>query len=234
MRHSADSYSRSRCRSREYRATAVKHECRLHVEPLEDRRMLAVITVDSLADNLTSDGLITLREAIEAANNDTIADAMENVQAGSGADTIEFDPALFISGPQTILLSLPTREALTLLSDITITGPGAALLTIDASENDLTPNSTPLDGTTTDDGDGSSVFVILGPEISVSIAGLSLTGGDAPIGGGIVVTSANLNLYGLVVYGNKALNGGGIHVLAGGANEVAISNSIIGHTQTAD
>ncbi len=56
---------------------------RLRAEPLEDRRLLAVLTVDSLADNTTNDGLITLREAILAANNDAVADATEGVQAGS-------------------------------------------------------------------------------------------------------------------------------------------------------
>ena len=46
--------------------------------------MLAVITVDSLADNTTDDGLITLREAIVGANTDSVADATEGTQAGSG------------------------------------------------------------------------------------------------------------------------------------------------------
>jgi CSLREA domain-containing protein len=40
-------------------------------EVLEDRSLLSTITVTSLADNTTSDGLITLREAILAANNGT-------------------------------------------------------------------------------------------------------------------------------------------------------------------
>ena len=45
-------------------------------EALEARRVLATITVDSLADNTTSDAFTTLREAITTANasadNDTI------------------------------------------------------------------------------------------------------------------------------------------------------------------
>ena len=76
---------------------------RLAVETLEDRRMLAVITVDSLLDNFdpgapTSDGVVTLREAITAANTNAVSG---DAPAGSGADTILFDAAL--SG-QTITL----------------------------------------------------------------------------------------------------------------------------------
>jgi CSLREA domain-containing protein len=87
-------------------------------EVLEDRSLLSTITVTSLADNTTSDGLITLREAILAANN------------GSGADTIVFDAALTFGGPATITLGGTQLE---LTSDVTIIGPGANQLTIDGN-----------------------------------------------------------------------------------------------------
>ena len=64
--------------------------------------MLAVITVNSIADDLVGDGMVTLREAIQAANTDTSVDGSV---AGSGADTILFDATLFAS-PQTITLAL--------------------------------------------------------------------------------------------------------------------------------
>jgi CSLREA domain-containing protein/uncharacterized repeat protein (TIGR01451 family) len=51
----------------------------------------SVITVTSAADNTDVDGLITLREAIQAANTDMSVDGST---AGSGADTIVFDPSL--------------------------------------------------------------------------------------------------------------------------------------------
>ena len=65
---------------------------RLRFESLEARRMLAVFTVDLLLDNFdpnapTTDGLITLREAILAANSNA---AVGDAPAGSGADTIDF------------------------------------------------------------------------------------------------------------------------------------------------
>src|SRR5213593_1455924 len=61
---------------------------RPRLEPLEDRTAPAVLTVNSLLDNTTAgNGLVTLREAIPAANNDTTTDLG---QTGSGADTIVF------------------------------------------------------------------------------------------------------------------------------------------------
>ena len=55
---------------------------RLVAEPLETRNLLAVITVDSISDVTADDGQITLREAIAASNNDTLADAQEGQQSG--------------------------------------------------------------------------------------------------------------------------------------------------------
>ena len=52
----------------------------------------ATLTVNSLADDTTSgNGLVTLREAVAAANADTATDLG---QSGSGADTIVFDASL--------------------------------------------------------------------------------------------------------------------------------------------
>ena len=95
-------------------AERLSHRRRLSFQTLEDRRMLAVITVDSLLDNTTNDGLITLREATVAANNDAVADATEGTQAGSGADTIEFAPALDGGTITLILGELGITESLTI------------------------------------------------------------------------------------------------------------------------
>src|SRR5262245_43042485 len=72
------------------------------LEVLEDRQTPAVLTVNSLLDNaIAGDNLVTLREALLAANSDGATDLG---QTGSGADTIVFDPALTASGPATVLL----------------------------------------------------------------------------------------------------------------------------------
>ena len=81
----------------------------LRLEPLEDRRMLTTFLVDSLDDVVAEDGVITLREAIEAANtNAAIGDAV----AGSDTETdqITFKADLFAGGPATIGLTNTPAE----------------------------------------------------------------------------------------------------------------------------
>src|SRR5262249_42489568 len=91
---------------------------RPHFETMEDRRMLAVLTVNSLADNTTGgDGLVTLREAIIASNNDALTDLG---QTGSDVDTIQFAPGL------TGTITLAGASQLTITDGVIINGPGAA------------------------------------------------------------------------------------------------------------
>jgi len=120
------------------RRHATPYSRRLRLEPLEDRCLLALVTVTTLADTVNfNDGVTSLREAIFATN--TVP----------GADTIDFAPSLFANGPGTILL---TQGELRITDSLTINGPGAHLLTIDASGNDPTPVEK--------NGDGSRVFSI--------------------------------------------------------------------------
>lgn len=82
--------------------------------------LAAPITVTTLADELNADGDCSLREAIEAANTNTIVDACG---AGDpGADLITFG----VSGT----IALGSAGQLTITDDLTIAGPGAASLTI--------------------------------------------------------------------------------------------------------
>ena len=92
------------------------------VELLEDRRVLATLMVNSAEDpGVGSDGLVTLREALAAANSDGTTDLMESA---SGADTIVFDPNVFALS-RTIQLA---SGQLSINSDLSINGPGADLL----------------------------------------------------------------------------------------------------------
>src|SRR5438876_9839383 len=96
---------------------------RLFFEPLENRLAPAILTVNSLADspvNLT-DATVTLRDAIDAANKDVAVSP--GGPSGSGADEIRF--ASNVTGA--IALS---QGKLTISSDLTLTGPGANLLTV--------------------------------------------------------------------------------------------------------
>lgn len=172
----------------------------LRYEPLEDRRLLAVVTVDTLSDTVDfNDGHTSLREAIFATN--TVP----------GADTINFAPALTANGPATILL---TQGELKIADALTITGPGSNLLTIDASGNDPTP--------TVDNGDGSRIFNIDDGNatslLEVAVSGLTLTGGDlARVGtqGGAILSKENLSITDVTISDSTAVSGGGIYSSGG-------------------
>ncbi len=182
----------------------------LRFEPLEDRRLLAVVTVGNTLDvvngdtssianliaNNGGDG-ISLREAITAANNT------------AGADTVLFDHSL--SGQSIAINSqLPT-----ITDSLTITGLGADLLTIDAGNGADNTFAT---------GDGYRIFNITDGTsalINVEISGLTLTGGDAPRGvngsqtagssgasGGAILNMENLTITASAISGNAAGGGG--------------------------
>lgn len=159
---------------------------------------LIVDTKDDESDGNFSEGDVALREAIEIANGST------------QIDTIEFAAELTAGGPDTILLTL---GELLISEDLTIAGPGANLLTIDASGSDPTPNSTLVD-LIANDGDGSRVFHVNKPAalIDVEIMGLTLTGGDVAGKGGGIYNAESLTVTGVVITGNIAFgdNGGGI------------------------
>ena len=176
---------------------------RLRFEPLEDRRMLS-ITVNTLADSFdVNDGVTSLREAIFAAN--TVP----------GADTIDFAPSLTASGPATILL---TQGELKITDSLTIHGPGANLLTVDASGNDPTPDANNGDGSRVFDFDDSNA----GTQLAMAISDLKITGGDvADVGGGILCRES-LTATDLIVTNNAAGVGGGI-ALAGSPSSVRSS-----------
>jgi hypothetical protein len=163
-----------------------------------------------------NDGLTSLREAIFATN------------LVSGPDTIEFSPALTASGPATILL---TQGELRISDDLTINGPGANSLTIDASGNDPTPDI--------DDGKGSRVFHIndgLATSIEATFKDLSFTGGDALGVGGAIFSRESLVIDSCTVFENTIQSaaftgGGGIGVSLRDGAHFEMSNSVVSNNQ---
>ncbi len=218
---------------------------RLHVEQLEDRRMLAVITVDSLADNLFVDGEVTLREAIAAANtNLPVGDAPTGSIVG---DTIRFAAAL--SG-QTITLGgaeLSITEALTIdatalaenvtidannasrIFNITTTGgfvfDGITLAGLTLTGGRTTGDNANFSDTTFSGGAIRSLTSIL-TIVQSTISGNSTTG-DYADGGGIfassVVTLTSSTISGNSTTGNYA-SGGGIRTISG---DVTLTSSTV-------
>src|SRR5947207_15233320 len=92
------------------------------VERLEARRLLAGITVTGTGDTVATDGIVTLREAITAANTNA---ASGDAAAGTpGLDTIDFNiPG---AGVQTIT---PGTDLPTITDPVTIEGytqPGSS------------------------------------------------------------------------------------------------------------
>ncbi|MCX7424360.1 MAG: right-handed parallel beta-helix repeat-containing protein [Planctomycetia bacterium] len=139
--------------------------------------------VTSLDKAIANDGVLTFMEAFEAANrNQPVGDA----EAGSFSeqDCIQFADGL--SG--TILLE---DGELAIVGDLNIEGPGAEHLTFDAK--------------------GQNRVFFIHPRVSVSLNGITVTGGSAHDGGGIcsygalIVTNSTLS-------GNSASgDGGGIY-----------------------
>ena len=146
------------------------HGRRPHVEAL-DQRLLLSITVNNLIDETTpNDSLISLREAITQANNT------------AGADTIVFAPSLNGS------INLANGQ-LEITSDITITGPGAKILTVS--------------------GFSSSRIFHVAIDATASISGLSLINGQAALeeNGGGIVNDGTLTLDRVVMDNNEAGSG---------------------------
>jgi uncharacterized repeat protein (TIGR01451 family)/CSLREA domain-containing protein len=153
----------------------------------------ATITVDSSADSSADDGSCTLREAIENANSDSQngRTSAGECAAGSGSDSIVFAPATFGSA-QTITLA---GGEMVISSPLTITGPGEALLTIDADAASR--------HFTIDDGNTATA-------LSVALSDLTLSNGrvvGAP-GGGAIRNRESLQLSRLTLSGNTVVNSG--------------------------
>src|SRR5262249_55061249 len=115
---------------------------RLCLEALEDRLTPAVaLLVTDPSDAVAADGVVTLREALLAANtNTTVGDAFHD--GSGGVDAITFDHSVF-ARPQTITLTL---GELSVTDSVDITGPKAALT---ISGNDATRIFFILSATTT-------------------------------------------------------------------------------------
>ena len=171
-------------------------------EELEDRRVLAVLTVNSLADNTTGgDGLVTLREAIIASNTDTITDLGET---GSGR---RHDPVLTRAHRHDHV----RRRHATFdhrFGDDRRSGHSRNLSINGAA--------------------ASRIFNITEEAGDVSLSGMTLTNGNAGVGnGGGAIFSKQFGLLSIAnsaITGNAATFGGGIYV----SGDLTLTNTTIG------
>ncbi len=175
------------------------------------------LIVDTLVDESDDSfvpGDLSLREAVELANT------------FPSTDTIRFDPALSTTGPAVLVLSM---GELAITDDVLIEGFGMGLLIIDASGNDPTPDM--------NNADGSRVFRIddgvSGSQISVTISGLTITGGDVADGGGGIRSVENLTVAATTVRNNATSSGqvdldtpGGGGIFSGAGNLTVVGSNI--------
>lgn len=159
----------------------------------------ATIVVNDAADLSTVD--CTLRDAIVSANTDS---ATAGCVAGSGIDTIVFEPTLL---PMTITLS---GSPLTISSSLAVKGPGAENLVISGDDRS---------GIFRID-DGSS------DEMVVALSGMTLSDGNAD-SGGAVFNFEQLTLRDSVVTANSATRGGGVS----NRRSLTMSNTTISDNQ---
>jgi hypothetical protein len=152
------------------------------------------------------------------ANDSGAGSLRDAIAASASGDTIDFAPAL---NGQTITL---TSGALVISHTLTISGPGAAGLTVNgANLNSVFDIDTPV-----------------GSHSSVTISGLTVTGGKGgdPGGGGIIANTVDtVTLTGDTISGNQATvrtnnagGGGGVYVNGG---TLVIDNSTITNNQLA-
>jgi predicted outer membrane repeat protein len=118
----------------------------------------------------------------------SLREAVDQANHDGGGDTIVFS-SLFNS-PQTITLSSGQLELTGTKARTTITGPGANLLTISGHQ-------------------ASRVFEV-DANVTASISGLTITGGQAGSGGGLYNDGSNLSLYEVTVTDNIAQYGAGL------------------------
>jgi hypothetical protein len=192
----------------------------------------ATFTVTNTSDN----GPGSLRQALTDSNNT------------AGSDTIVFDPAVF-STPQTIQLANAIQIFPATGDTITITGPGANLLTIRGNgvgdfsgqifERVGVPHALSLSGMTlTNAGYGAVRNDNSGPQSSLTVTNVAFVANAYSFGGGGIFNAAALTVTGCTFIDNvTSPSGGGSGSLGGGAihsdtNNVAVPVIITGCTFT--
>ena len=196
---------------------------RLIGERLEERRVLAAYVVDTALDVVAEDGMISLREAIQASNSNAAVNS--DTVAGEPAATA-IDSITFADGLSMILLGseLEITESLRIsLGDSSgqiISGDNASrIFAINASGGDAV--SVDVSGLTLQDGvaeSGGAIYVGAGQSLSltnVTLTGNMATGDDADMGGGaLAIDGGNVTITDSTITENVADgvsgSGGGI------------------------
>ncbi len=175
----------------------------------------ATIVVNTLSDKPLSDptiddGLCSLREAIEAANNDAPV-STNDCPGGSGADNITFS----VSGTITFVESMSINSQITLSGPIILDGNQATNLFTVSSNGRFT-----LINMTLQNGKSGLAGAIQGNgNGKINALGVSFIGNESTGSGGAIQTHAAMYLLGVNFSGNKAAVNGGAIDFKGGVSE---------------
>jgi uncharacterized repeat protein (TIGR01451 family)/CSLREA domain-containing protein len=176
------------------------------------------IAVTTTGDVTATDGQCSLREAISNANADTDTTGGD-CAAGSGADTIDLSG---LNGTITLSSNLPSING-----DLTLTGPGAGVLTVNAAGNDqvftIDSGSVAISGLTMT----GATITATGPTFttgtavlnygSLTVSDSSITGNRGRFGAGIASYGPELTVERSTISQNTAPNSGGGLLVQGGA-----------------
>ncbi|MDY6784628.1 MAG: CHAT domain-containing protein [Cyanobacteriota bacterium] len=203
---------------------------------------LALLTVTSAEDNTTLDGLVTMREAILAANND--ANTGDVIGAGAfGNDEIRFDPETFDGTQGAIILTAGQLDIDTNNGDLTISGAfEASNVVVDGNNTfrvfNITGNGeTTFDSLTIRNGNvvGKGGGINNTGTATVTVSNSTISGNIANDRGGGIFSSGTVAVTDSKISDNITNGswsyGGGIY----SRDEVVVSNSIIsGNIATLD
>ena len=248
--------SASASRKRKRLAKSLKSR-RLVPENLEERRLLATITVTTNADNVTQDNDVTLREAIIAANtNQPVLNAanqpLANTKGDVGLDTIEFaaglrgDFQLGATGDLDVTETLKIQDKNQIGQTGTairiIGAPNQRVFDVAAGAGNFEIEKLALQGNLTAGsnvvaGNGGLIQFLANPG-TLTVKDSTVTGGAVSgangQGGGIYSKEGNVVLTGSTVTGNNTQgasgHGAGIAVASG---TVSVTDSTISGNQVA-
>lgn len=190
----------------------------------------ATILVNTLTDELNSDGDCSLREAIRAANLDQAVDACP---AGSGADTIVLQSGVTYTLTRAGADDTAVNGDLDIVDDLTITGSNAIIDANGATTNDrviqvLGGNIVTISNVTLRNGRTTSFGAGIRSAGTLTLRSVTLSGNQSTgnAGGGLANEAGALAVFDSTVTGNTASTlGGGIALLGGALQGVNLTIS---------
>lgn len=229
----------------------------LSFERLEDRTLLAVLTVNTVADNETADAFLTLSEALAVIEDGNLADGVSllgnrMLTAGEAAqvnltqalgtnDTVQF--AASTNGTEFDLI----LGEFSIVKDVEIQGNGASQTIIDAQLNSRIFNVSgvgtdlTLEGLTLKNGrvtgDGGAIYSSATGTSAITITNSTLSGnsttGDFNQGGAVAARYGAVNVLNSTLSGNSTAgyqcDGGAVYAYSGA---VTVTNSTFSGNST--